>query len=218
MFNTLSSNEAVPKGKKVLPQSTQHRQANFDFKDSKANSNSQYESVTNYFYTPKERIPNDLKKDYSNASKVKLAQTDNINPRVHYASETKSQFTQPQNPQRPKQVRDKTDLLKSNYSLGDDKIGYSTTNSSQFYDKSQMTVADPRLKKPERYNIITNNNLPREMVSGASNFDYWNQDRMKNRTSNNLTDHPMYGVKIDPITNRVLPTSKNYVYPSQNHY
>lgn len=215
MFNTLSSNEFVPKGKKVLPQSTQHRQAHFDFKDSKAISNSQYESVTNYFYTPKERVPNDLKRDYSNASQVNLAQSKNIDPRLHYASETKAQFTQPENPQRSKQVRDKTDLLKSSYNLGEDKIGYSTTNSDNFYDKSQMRVADPRLKKPERYDIVTNKSIPKEVIGKSSNFDFWNQDRMKNRTSNNVTDHPMYGVKIDPITNRILPTSKNYVYPSQ---
>jgi len=210
MFNTLSTNEIVPKGKRVTAQSIDHRQSHFDFKD--PGFKTPYETVNQYFYASKERIPNDLKMEHPNTSHFELSQTRDVNPKLHYASETKFHFGKPQNLERVKQVRDKTDLLKSNYNLGEEKAEYVTTNNSEFYDKTTMKAPDPFLRKPERYNIITNSNLPKETISKASNFDFWNQERSKNRTSNNTTDFPMYGVKIDPITNRILPTTKNYPY------
>ncbi len=207
MFNTLSSNEAVPKGKKVMAQAIEHRQSHFDLHD--PNYNSKFETVNQYFYPSKQREPNTLRMERPNASHFDLAQTKQPDPK-HFTSETKLQFSKPENAQKAKQVREKTDLLKSSYNLGDDKIQYTTTNSSEFYDKSTQLAPDPKLRKPERYNIVTNQNMSKEMVQGASNCDFWNQERSKNRTSNNTTDFPSYGVKIDPITNRILPTSKNY--------
>lgn len=206
MFNTISSNEAVPKGKKVLTQSLEHRQAHFDTKD--PGYNNHYQSVNQYFHTPKERIPNMIDTKHITGSQVQLGQAQLTNPKQHYLSETKNQFAQPQNPQKAKQTREKTELLKTTYSLGQESLNYTTSSSSQFYDKSGIQALEMRLKKEERYNIITNKNMPSQMLTNASAFDYWNQDKSKNRTSNNLTDYPTYGLKIDPITNRILPTSK----------
>lgn len=212
MFKTLSTNEAVPRGKKVSEQSQNNQKSNFTVKDPDYQDKN-YQSVSSYFHDQKNRIPNNINMGHPNTSHFELAQTDSINPNRHYLSETKAKFGQPQNPQKAKQVREKTELLKTTYSLGEEKSGYSTTNAEQFYDKSSIRVSDIRTKQPERYNIVTNKDLPSQMVTNASAFDFWNQDKSKNRTSNNLTDHPMYGVKIDPITNRVLPTSKRMPPP-----
>ena len=210
MFNTLSNNESIPKGKKVSAQSITNRQANFSYKE--PNHNPQYETVSQYFYNPKQRIPNPSKMDTTNASQFDLAQSKSVSPTLHFLSETKRQFGAPQNPERAKQVRDKVDLLKTTYHVGDERAGYATTFTSEFYDKSAIRAPEMRLKQPERYNIISNKEMPGERIKNASNFDFWNPHKTQNRTSNNLTDQPMRGVKLDPITNRILPTSKPSTY------
>jgi len=209
MFNSLSQNEYVPRGKRTYPQSQAIFQSHFEIGD-KEKFQPKYESVTNYFYPPKKPIPNNFKPEHINASHWEIADKSKVKPEEvvdHWATETKKKFEQPRNPEKRQPVRDKTSLFKSQYTLGDDKTEYVTTTNAYYYDKSHIKVPDIATKEVPKWDIIMNSAVPKERIIKASNFDFYNPYRDKKRTSNNVTDYPVPGMRLDPITRRVLPTS-----------
>lgn len=216
MFNSISQSELVPKGKRTYPQSRALFESHFEIGD-KEKTKPKYESVTDFFYPPKKPVPNNYKPEYINASHWDISDKSNIKNnelRDHYATETKKQFQQPRNPQMRAPVRDKTTLFQSQYTLGEEKTEYTTTTNHYYYDKSNVKVPDLPRKEVAKWDIIMNKDIPKERVQQASNFDFYNPHRDKKRTSNNQTDYPIAGVRLDPITRRILPSS--YMIYEQN--
>jgi hypothetical protein len=209
MFNSISKNEVAPKGKRTYPQSRALFDSHFEIGD-KAKIQPKYECVTHFMYPAKKPVPNNYKPEYVNASHWDISDKSKVQPqevRDHFKTETKNQFQQPRNPEKVKPVRDKTALFQSQYSFGHEKTEYVTTTNSYYYDKTGMKVPDIATKETPKWDIIINSKVPIERVEKASNFDFYNPNRDKKRTSNNITDYPIPGTRLDPITRRVLPTS-----------
>mgnify|MGYP000873732299 CR=1 FL=1 len=208
----ISDNEQVPRGKRTNQLSLDKRKSNVEIgqKDWK----NEYESVTNYFYKPQPFDPNvNTQKGKSQASTFQIAQDPKFDREAHFKTETMKQFTAPVSTQMTKGTKDKTALFQTNYSLGDDRVSYETTSKRLFTDKSkEKTDSLPMKPRPEKYNIITNQELPTNLKQKSNVFDYWNPSQTKNHITNNVTDYPIPGRKVDIITGRVLPTSKYVPY------
>lgn len=207
MFKSLGESDYVPRGKKSTYQSAEQFRTHFEIGDS--NYKNKYESVTDHFYKPQPYVADIKKGNNVNASSWALGDPSKTDKVDHFATETKKQFSEPRKTERVLPVRDKTTLLKSQYQLGEEKTEYVTTSKAQFYDKSNIKIPEVKYKEKEKYHILANTNLPKDRIVNASNFDFYNPHRSKNRTSNNQTDYPLAGVRLDPITRRILPTSYN---------
>jgi hypothetical protein len=212
MFKTLSESDYTVKGKKTYPQSRALYDSQFQI--GVPNIKNNYESVTNHFHKPQPVVAQKAKGIDINASHWGLSQNDNIDKNDHFKTETKNQFSKPRNPEKVGPVRDKTTLLKTNYTLGEERIEYRTTSKTEFTDKSQIKAPELQYKEKPKWDIINNTDVSKEKVQNANNFEGYNPHKSKNRTSNNQTDYPLGGYKLDPITRRILPTS--YMIYEQN--
>ena len=179
MFNSLSQPDVIPRGKKVVSEmSRKFYESQWSLGDTNKPTN--YQSVKNYFHGQKDTAPvvqHTIKREHVNQHQWSIAMTDKVDPKAHFASETRAQYDKPINPQKVGPVRDKNSLMKSQYSLGNEKTEYQTTAKREFYDKSNMKTTDIAPKQKERYDIVNNENISKEKIQQASNFDFYNHEK-----------------------------------------
>lgn len=213
IFKGISDKEQVPRGKKTIEKAKEFTKSQVEI--GQKGWKNEYESVTNHFYKPKPIDPQAGKNNaVANSSNFEIGQDRNFDRGTHYKTEAQQRFAAPVSTAEHKiPARDKTQLFGTNYSLGDDRRDFATTNKTLFNDKSRESTGPARVGyQRERYNIITNNDNSSHIKQNTNAFDHWNPEKSKSRTSNNLTDYPIPGRKVDIITGRVLPTSKNVEY------
>ena len=207
-----SANEIAPKGKKISGISRIFQDQQFNI--GREEWQQKHETVTQHFYIPKQAIPNLIKKEYGNISHFEVSHGHTKDPSVHYETEKQVQFKKYNEVKRTLPVKNKTNLLQNTYTLGEEKITYSTVTKEQFYDKSSTTSDDFAMKQQNigKYNIVNNENLSKERIKNANNYEFWNPQKSKKKTSDNVTDFPHPFTKKDIITGRVLPTSKPFYF------
>jgi hypothetical protein len=157
-------------------------------------------SINRYFHNPKEFIKNELKMPHINSSQLQFNIKDDKHKLELTNSLTRSNFPHHIGARPARSVYHKTEILKTTFELGDPSMQggskeapYATTSEHhnkatwqrQARDTYDTTKHAGYRKYPERYNIITGDNVQHERLVGACNYEFFNEAKDKRLPTHN---------------------------------
>ncbi|KAL4492029.1 hypothetical protein ABPG72_008450 [Tetrahymena utriculariae] len=213
MFQGISSSDFQNKGKKTCEMSQLMVKHNYNI------GIKEWErplgSVYKYQYINRKPDPNLFKPNHPSYSQVVIPHEHQVNQnklQQHFTSETNKSFVKYVNPEKRKPLLGTQDLTQSKFVEASLKHGFNYNRSTksmshQLHDfKDPATVPDIKWKpQRQRFNPITNEIYESDKLIKASQFDFYNDLKSKNRLTHNYSHIPKPKERIDIITGRKLP-------------
>lgn len=199
MFKGLSESKDFPPGKKMNDLSSSSRKHHFDigfpeWQDS-------YVSATHFLHNSKPILNGKHSHENRNKSHFTLSVNEND---LYFKTEKADKYRNNFDKRERNNKINKQEIMKTTFILGDDANNFVTHNQTNYYDKSRIRLPDIHWKQPqERYDIITNNDVKKEILEKACAFDYYNKNKSKQRISRNYSQIPRDNEVLNVITGKM---------------
>ena len=201
MFKGLSNSKDFPPGKKLNNLSYSSRQQQFVI--GMPEWQQSYVSANHFLHNQKPVNNNKHNHEGRNHSHFNLG-PENQAIEKNYTSEKTDKYRNNFDKRDITSKINKLEILKSTFVLGGDPNNYVTHNQASYYDKSNIKLPDIQWKpQRERYDLLTNGEIKKDLLHNACAFDFWNETKDKKRVTRNYSEIPKDNEFLDVITGRM---------------